>query len=298
MYKSTVKPDPTPEEDKSTQQVKLGPRVKQFVSRALRPLALRGRSTSQISMRSSSLEPSPSPDVVAKGEFSPIVNRLTTSRHGGSDQTAPSPTKQRRTTFPGSLTSPNTNTQQPPKLFQSRSIEPVITVPRAPVDSQVWTSSSTARNVSRPSRPRPMSTPVKLTYDNIQASPITTPVFVLTKPTISSDHTSSSSSQIIANAKAMTAPPRIALSVPWRLFGSSNRSNREPQPTTTVTDEPTSMTTQLPHPQDVLPSPVEAVPKKGDVVPLHYGTLDDQAMQRLSGRSDHRPVVGSYAIYV
>ncbi|KAF9493363.1 DNase I-like protein [Pleurotus eryngii] len=38
-------------------------------------------------------------------------------------------------------------------------------------------------------------------------------------------------------------------------------------------------------------------PRKGDVVCLSYDTLDDKAMRRLEGRSDHRPVIGSYAIY-
>jgi len=39
-------------------------------------------------------------------------------------------------------------------------------------------------------------------------------------------------------------------------------------------------------------------PRKGDVVCLSYNTLDDRAMRRLDGRSDHRPVIGSYAVYI
>ena len=39
-------------------------------------------------------------------------------------------------------------------------------------------------------------------------------------------------------------------------------------------------------------------PRKGDVVCLSYRTLDDQGMRRFEGRSDHRPVMGVYAIYV
>jgi hypothetical protein len=38
--------------------------------------------------------------------------------------------------------------------------------------------------------------------------------------------------------------------------------------------------------------------KKGDVVCLSYNTLDDRQMRRLEGRSDHRPVIGSYAVYL
>lgn len=39
-------------------------------------------------------------------------------------------------------------------------------------------------------------------------------------------------------------------------------------------------------------------PRKGDVVCLGYDSLDDRAMRRLEGRSDHRPVIGSFAIYL
>ena len=39
-------------------------------------------------------------------------------------------------------------------------------------------------------------------------------------------------------------------------------------------------------------------PRKGDVVCLGYDSLDDMAMRRLEGRSDHRPVIGSFAIYL
>ena len=37
---------------------------------------------------------------------------------------------------------------------------------------------------------------------------------------------------------------------------------------------------------------------RGDVVCLSYNTLDDRGMRRLEGRSDHRPVIGSYAVYL
>lgn len=37
---------------------------------------------------------------------------------------------------------------------------------------------------------------------------------------------------------------------------------------------------------------------KGDVVCLNYNTLDDRGMRRLEGRSDHRPVMGTYLVYV
>ena len=60
--------------------------------------------------------------------------------------------------------------------------------------------------------------------------------------------------------------------------------------------------------REVPPSPIEpseppvsdllSPPKKGDVMCLSYNTLDDRGMRRLEGRSDHRPVIGSYAVYL
>jgi len=46
------------------------------------------------------------------------------------------------------------------------------------------------------------------------------------------------------------------------------------------------------------PIPDLASPKTGDVICLSYNTLDDRGMRRLEGRSDHRPVIGSYAVYL
>jgi len=39
-------------------------------------------------------------------------------------------------------------------------------------------------------------------------------------------------------------------------------------------------------------------PARGDVVCLSYRSLDDREMNLLQGRSDHRPVIGSYAVYI
>ena len=38
--------------------------------------------------------------------------------------------------------------------------------------------------------------------------------------------------------------------------------------------------------------------EKGRISCLKYDTLDDQSMHDLRGRSDHRPVIGSYAVYI
>ena len=39
-------------------------------------------------------------------------------------------------------------------------------------------------------------------------------------------------------------------------------------------------------------------PLKGEIVCLDYSSLDDRGMRLLEGRSDHRPVIGSYAVYL
>jgi len=41
-----------------------------------------------------------------------------------------------------------------------------------------------------------------------------------------------------------------------------------------------------------------AVRRKGEVVCLEYDTLDDRGMRRLEGRSDHRPVMGTFIAYM
>ncbi|KAJ6607363.1 Endonuclease/exonuclease/phosphatase [Mycena sp. CBHHK59/15] len=47
---------------------------------------------------------------------------------------------------------------------------------------------------------------------------------------------------------------------------------------------------------------IETVPSRppcrGEVLCLNYSTLDDRGMRRLEGRSDHRPVIASYAVYI
>ncbi|CAL1715956.1 unnamed protein product [Somion occarium] len=51
-------------------------------------------------------------------------------------------------------------------------------------------------------------------------------------------------------------------------------------------------------PETTLEQPPAPPPRKGDVACLGYHTLDDKGMKRLMGRSDHRPVIGSYALYI
>jgi hypothetical protein len=83
-------------------------------------------------------------------------------------------------------------------------------------------------------------------------------------------------------AMIRNGPPR------WRFLpffrGDSNQTAAPVDPASTL-GEPTEMTATY-------------RPGKGDVVCLEYDSLDDKAMRRLEGRSDHRPVIGSFAIYL
>ncbi|KAF9474672.1 DNase I-like protein [Pholiota conissans] len=57
--------------------------------------------------------------------------------------------------------------------------------------------------------------------------------------------------------------------------------------------------TQGPSPDILPPQPVGPLPPpRGTVTCLSYDTLDDREMRRLEGRSDHRPVIGAYMVYI
>lgn len=50
--------------------------------------------------------------------------------------------------------------------------------------------------------------------------------------------------------------------------------------------------------QAIPPVPPPPRHRKGDMVCISYETLSDKEMRRLEGRSDHRPVIGHYAVFV
>lgn len=51
-------------------------------------------------------------------------------------------------------------------------------------------------------------------------------------------------------------------------------------------------------PPRVTPEPPKPKHRKGDVICVKYDTLDDRQMRLLEARSDHRPVMGEFAIYI
>jgi len=112
-----------------------------------------------------------------------------------------------------------------------------------------------------PTRPAPLSTTPLL------AEPVPTP-------------TTPKDEQVVRNG-----PPR------WRFLpffrGDSGQTTAPTDPALTPGDS-----------IEVTASSAAYRPSKGDVGCLGYGSLDDRAMRRLEGRSDHRPVIGSFAIYL
>ncbi|KAF8962697.1 Endonuclease/exonuclease/phosphatase [Flammula alnicola] len=108
---------------------------------------------------------------------------------------------------------------------------------------------------------------------------------------------------------AFSPPPTAPLPSEWH---SPRRSTGYDNPESTMSEDRPQSASQsiwrfLPaflspthnqgtvHDVPQLPTPA---PTKGDVMCLSYNTLDDRGMRRLEGRSDHRPVIGTYVVYV
>ncbi|KAH9018468.1 hypothetical protein EDB85DRAFT_2294492 [Lactarius pseudohatsudake] len=83
----------------------------------------------------------------------------------------------------------------------------------------------------------------------------------------------------------------------WRLLSFLSRDGEATRDVDDAAAPTSSSASSSGH--DAVMNAVEAPrPRKGDVLCLNYRTLDDRGMRRLEGRSDHRPVIGVYAIYV
>ncbi|KAG8942045.1 hypothetical protein FRC04_003893 [Tulasnella sp. 424] len=87
----------------------------------------------------------------------------------------------------------------------------------------------------------------------------------------------------VANPRRPQTPAEShsASHLPWRwLFPRSFSGARDPSP------------------PRISPEPVQPKHRKGEVVCVKYDTLDDRQMRLLEARSDHRPVMGDFAIYI
>jgi hypothetical protein len=88
-------------------------------------------------------------------------------------------------------------------------------------------------------------------------------------------------------SRFLTATPTPSTAGPRRWFsGFGNFLSRDTTLQPAMTEFP------------IVPPKPKPKHKRGEVVCLDYGTLDDVRMRNLEGRSDHRPIFGTYSVYI
>ncbi|KAJ7650437.1 inositol polyphosphate phosphatase [Roridomyces roridus] len=124
--------------------------------------------------------------------------------------------------------------------------------------------------------PRSRSNEILKVHDSPHNPPSPLPVTRPRRATVSPE-------DLGALTSALQNPNRVVTPSRWRFFPSF-LSHTSTQSTSS-------------HDASIDTAPPRA-PRRGEVVCLNYDTLDDRGMRRLEGRSDHRPVMGSYAVYI
>ncbi|KAF5382092.1 hypothetical protein D9615_004213 [Tricholomella constricta] len=239
LWKTTVEPEPEPEEEILEPQSRPRTRINQFFVNAFRPLSARVRRDSLASLATSMTSHS-TEDSHTPSSSPPESNVL--------DDRAPFSRFVQPSGAPSSLSQVKSNEHRSPV--------------RNYTHPELGLRRTTSANSPTPSGPT--------SHDN---HPIRRATASAATPTPTAQHVS---------------PPYTPASIPssrWRFLPSffSHASTQS-----SISLEPLAS-------GDVAPTPP---PRKGDVVCLSYDTLDDRGMRRLEGRSDHRPVIGSYAIYI
>ncbi|KAI0048961.1 DNase I-like protein [Auriscalpium vulgare] len=269
LFKSTVKPDPEPDDEDHPSAPRNA--VGSFFTNAWRSFSARSRKESSSSLRSADNVATP----LSLDSQSPVATRPPSPSTSYSLHPAPHP----------HLSSPPPRRR--PRPISVEAIAPSASAGARPLPRS--RSSTALRSLSPPlasAQPRPKTAnPVRArtapdafpsTFSPLSQSSGSSPA-----SSGSGAHTSdysSSASEAATPAPFRDPPPR------WRLLSLLSRDTSDTRSTTpTVASESTVAPTRA---------------RKGDVVCLSYGTLDDQGMRRLEGRSDHRPVIGCYAVYV
>ncbi|KAJ7674178.1 hypothetical protein B0H17DRAFT_1082439 [Mycena rosella] len=249
LWKSTVQPDPEPEDDEPSDVSVSRPRTRmgQFFANAFRPLSGRARRGSYSSFTSA---------------VSVATSSATTDDLSITDSSVPA--------------SPEVTEQAAPF---SRFVEPQGRPLSHSRSNEIFSASA------KPARlPRTLSneaTPVALNRSNSSSSHKPPTPSSQTRPrraTVSPESLGSLTTTL-QNHSRVTTPSR------WRFFPSflshgSTNSGSSHDPSLSI---------------DVIPT---RPPRRGEVLCLNYNTLDDRGMRRLEGRSDHRPVIASYAVYI
>ena len=274
LWKSSVKPRLDDEdEDPAQHRTQFG----QLFVNAWRTIASRSRRGSTTSSRSTELSPSPSihtydsglppispSDSVALARSISGTPNLSSPSQGARRNRRPKSVEISSTSSPDSLFRSQSSTYLDQSLTFTPHLPPIsFTPPRPNNTPSVPVRSSTSPELTSPT-PFPFA---PMTASPRQSSDTPPPV-----PPKDPVHT-------------MSTPYR------WRFLPFMGRD------TTSGSQSGTPAPSEFGHGRDAPGAPAHK-PKRGEVVCLSYQTLDDRGMRRLEGRSDHRPVIGSYAIYI
>ncbi|KAI5115634.1 hypothetical protein M0805_008636 [Coniferiporia weirii] len=272
LWKSTVQIEPeseTEEEEDLAIDLRsgLGPRMLQFLTQALKPLQTRARTSSLSSITPLPVVNLPSP-LPAKD-----LSRPQTSSSDIQPLMSPSSKEFEDSALPKvksfsnaiNLRQRHIRKARPPVLLKTRSIEPASNTPLVSPNLRKRRdrAQSTTPTISAPLAATRMHTPANADLKDAEA-PSVPPKDLVTRP----------------NPTSVRG---------WRFFpffgreGESNGFGSNPE---------------LASPTLGVVEPSTYRPRKGEIIHLGYKSLDDQEMRRLEGRSDHRPVIGSYAIYI
>ncbi|KAI0029113.1 hypothetical protein K488DRAFT_89071 [Vararia minispora EC-137] len=145
-------------------------------------------------------------------------------------------------------------------------------------------------------RPRPLSIDI--------SAPVPTPRRALPR---SRSHTALSERAAVSPPLTSPSPSPPPITTHPPAHTTPSRAHTSPTPALHQHPQPhTAPAWKLPFLPFLGPAPPPAATtlqpprgrRRGDVVCFAYRTLDDRGMRRLEGRSDHRPVIGSYVVYL
>ena len=306
LFKSTVKPDPEPEDDTHAAPQR----------NAVRLLAQAWRSFRRSS--SSSLRNATAISVATSSSSNPISPMSPAGSGPNNAMQPPLPTPyvpRRRRVRPHSI---DISTLPSPSLPASFATARPGTSSGAQMQRPSGVKGNTPPNLPPPKQTA-LST-LAINPDQHHREPVSSFVgnMIGPSPTSSSDGPSSATTPTGSGGGGWRGYPR------WRLISFLSRDAEAARDATGPADHVTTSATvasptadgaDSPRRMPGTAAPLSSLPgngdpdgasattesprhRKGDIVCLSYGTLDDRSMRRLEGRSDHRPVIGVYAIYV
>ncbi|KAI0312672.1 hypothetical protein OF83DRAFT_1144919 [Amylostereum chailletii] len=260
LFKSTVKPEDHEDHNMFPRTV-----VGNFIANAWRSFSSRSRRNSTTSLRSA--ETWHSKSTVIPEAVSPIPSPLIS--HPISPLVGPPPPRRRQRPSSIDITPPMREATPSPSRPLTRSQSSTALSQPSPTLS----SSRTPPSPSSPPRPnsavgRSLSVPNSLSPSSpsIPPTPQLPSLYDIGPSSPSEPH---NSADLLSSAR-------------WRFLPFLHGPRDTSGPTTAVEASPSSLRDH----------------RRGEVVCMSYRTLDDRGMRRLEGRSDHRPVIGCYAIYI